>query len=276
MVVAGAGRTPQRSRRTDPMKPAALAFAFALTPLAARAGETSCWFERGVIVAPASVAGLAGDYIFDTGTPGTQLHETKAQGAGLVEPSQRGDMRIAGLTLPDRPFTIVDLDARTAAFTTPIAGVIGADLLAGYVVDVSFAPCRLAIYPARQAPRFAGEAVLALRQVDGVATAHAAVSDGPRALAGDFVVATGADTPIRIAQGLASVPGASPEEALPGGERRARLRAASFAGDLFENVSSGLVAEAGAAGVLGGPLLSRWRLRFDFPHGRLILAPAAG
>ena len=44
------------------MKPAALVFALAaLVPAAARAGETACWFEQGVIVAPASIAGLAGD-----------------------------------------------------------------------------------------------------------------------------------------------------------------------------------------------------------------------
>jgi len=134
------------------MKPVALALAAAALPLAAHAGETACWFEQGVIVAPASIDGLAGDYIVDTGSPLTQLHETKAQSAGLVEQDQRGPVRIAGLTLPDRPFVIADLDARTYAFPTPIAGVIGADLLSAYVVEVSFAPCKIAIYPRAQAP----------------------------------------------------------------------------------------------------------------------------
>ena len=51
------------------MKPAALVFALAaFVPAAARAGETACWFEQGVIVAPASIAGLAGDYIIDDRT----------------------------------------------------------------------------------------------------------------------------------------------------------------------------------------------------------------
>ena len=48
------------------MKPVALALAAAALPLAAHAGETACWFEQGVIVAPASIDGLAGDYIVDT------------------------------------------------------------------------------------------------------------------------------------------------------------------------------------------------------------------
>jgi hypothetical protein len=258
------------------MKPAALVLVLVVaSPAAARAGETACWYEQGVIVAPASIDGLAGDYIVDTGSPVTQLHETKAQAAGLVEPAQRGPVRIAGLTLPDRPFAIADLDARTYAFPTPIAGVIGADLLSGYVVDVSFAPCKVAIYPRGKAPRFATGAALRLSTEDGVATARAAVSDGPRALSGQFVVATGSDTSVRVAQGLASVPGAAkPEDLLPYGERRARLRAASFAGILFENIDGGLVANPQGAGVLGAPLLARWRLRFDFPGHRLVLAPA--
>ena len=258
------------------MKPAALALAFAaLTPAAAHAGEVACWYEQGVIVAPASIAGLAGDYILDTGTAVTQLHETKAQAAGLVDPAQRGAVRIAGVTLPDRPFAVADLDARTWAFDTPIAGVIGADVLSGYVVDISFAPCKVALYPARRAPRFPARTVLRLGHADGVATAQAAVSDGPRARGGQFVVATGADTAVRVGENLASVPGvAKPADVLPYGARRAKLRAASFAGLLLENLDGGLTPPAGSDGVIGAPLLSHGRVRFDFPRGQLILAPA--
>lgn len=256
------------------MKPAALACAIACLPAAARAGEVACWYEQGVVVAPASIAGLAGDYIVDTGAPVTQLHETRAQGAGFVDSAQRGQVRIAGLTLADRPFTVTDLDARTHAFPTPIAGVIGADLLAAYVVDVSFSPCRVAIHPLGQAPRFGAATSLAMGPD---ATARVSVADGPRTLTGEFVIATGSDTAVRIDERLASVPGAAkPEAFLPYGEGRAELRAASFAGTLFENLDAGLAPTAEAAGVIGSPLLARWRVRFDFPRGRLLLAPAGG
>ncbi|MGH6998992.1 MAG: hypothetical protein ACREEO_12415, partial [Phenylobacterium sp.] len=94
------------------------------------------------------------------------------------------------------------------------------------------------------------------------------------ALAGDFVIATGSDTAVRVAQRKAAVPGATkPQALLPYGETRAQLRAASFAGTLFENLPSGL-ADTEADGIIGAPLLARWRLRFDFPGGRLLLAPA--
>lgn len=264
------------------MKPASLASSALLAVLApgcvAWAGETACWYEQGVIVAPAAIDGLAGDYILDTGAPTTLLHETKAQGAGLTQTALHGRVQIAGLSLQGRPFNVVDLDARTWAFPTPIAGVIGADLLSGYVVDISFEPCRVAIYPRRKAPAFLAKTSLRLKPGAGVATARAAVSDGSRALAGDFVIATGSDTAMRLDTSLASVPGAAKlQDLLPDAEGRAKLRAASFGGELFENLDGGLVKDdAAAVGVIGAPLLARWRLRFDFPHGRLLLRPAGG
>jgi len=39
-----------------------------------------------------------------------------------------------------RPVEVADLDLRTGAAPTPIVGVIGADVLRPYVLDVSFAP----------------------------------------------------------------------------------------------------------------------------------------
>lgn len=264
------------------MKPAFLASSALLACVAltgaAWAGETPCWYEQGVVVAPASLAGLAGDYILDTGAPATLLHETKAQAAGLAAGGLHGDVQIAGLSLPDRPFTVADLDARTWAFPTPIAGVIGADLLSAYVVDISFEPCKVAIYPLRQAPTFRPTASVRLKPGAGVATSRAAVSDGMSALAGDFVISTGSDTPVRLDQRVASVPGAAKaEDVLPYAEGRARLRAASFAGELFENLDSGLAKDGDVAvGVIGAPLLARWRLRFDFPRSRLLLRRADG
>jgi len=245
-------------------------------PALARAGEVACWYEQGVLVAPASVAGLAGDYILDTGSPVTLLHETKAQAAGVAQSTLVGDVRVAGLTLPARPLTVVDLDSRTWAFPTPIAGVIGADVLGDYVLDVSFSPCRVAIRPLPESPPFQAQSTLALTRIDGAAAAFAAVSDGPRAFGAPFVIATGGDASVRLDPSLADVDGeAKPADLLPGGDKRAKLRAASFAGALFENIDAGLVPpEAKAPGTIGAPLLAHWRVRFDFPRGRLLLAPA--
>lgn len=249
----------------------------AAVPAAARAGAQACWFERGVVVVPAAVAGIAGDYILDTGAPATQLHETRAQGAGVTATALVGDVRIAGQRVTDRTIAVADLDARTWAFPTPIAGVIGADVLSGFVVDVSFAPCRVAIHAAGAAPAFAGRS-LPLRILGGLPTVTADASDGASTLSGDFVPATGADAAVRLDGRLAGAPGAErAEDVLPDGPRRATLSSLRVAGAAFRNLPGGLLRAEdapGAVGVLGPPVLARWRLRFDFPGRRLVLAPA--
>jgi len=265
----------------SPVKPTAFVLVAAwavVVPAAAQAGAAACWFEEGAVVVPAVVAGVAGDYILDTGTPTTQLHETRAQGAGFIATALTGEVRVAGERLAGRPVAVVDLDPRTWAFRTPIAGVIGADVLAGYVVDVSFAPCRVALYRPGHEPAFGRGLSLPMRRLGGLPVVTARVSDGASVLEGDFVPASGADTAVRLDPRLAQVPGAArAQDVAPYGARRAQVAALTFAGRRFERVAGGLLDATdapGAAGVVGAPALALWRLRFDFPRGRLRLAPA--
>jgi hypothetical protein len=154
--------------------------------------------------------------------------------------------------------------------------VIGADVLRAYVVDVSFQPCRVALTRARHAPPFPSHTALPLHWVAERPVVAATASDGPHALAGAFAPATGADTPVRLSDAVASAPGAAkPKELYPYGVLRPRLRGLSFAGALSENLPAGLLMaeDPELAGELGAPLLSHYRLRFDFPAGRLLLAP---
>ena len=255
--------------RESPLKLVLALAALWLAPAPAQA--TACWFEQGVVVVPASVAGIAGDYILDTGSATTQLHETRAQMEGLPT-AFRGEVRVGGVRLPDRPVVVVDLDTRTYSFPTPVAGVIGADVLSAYVVDVTFTPCRVEIWPVGKAPRVRAVKILPMRLVGGLPVVTAAVADGPRTAVGGFVMSTGLDSDARLDKALAGVPGAKAGDVAPYGPRRARLRALSLAGELFENLPSGLQPHIeGAVGAVGPPVLSRWRLRFDFPRGRLIL-----
>lgn len=244
----------------------------------AQAGETRCWLDQGVLVVPATIAGAAGDYILDTGAPHTVLHETRAQSEGYATTSLTGDVRLAGQILRDRPITVTDLDARTWAFPTPIAGVIGADVLSAYVVDIQFSPCRVRLSAPGQAPRRPGGQVSAFALAGGLPTLTAAISDGPRAGAGAFVIATGGDTGLRLAADEASAPGAAkPAELLPYGTWRAQLRAASLAGRLWENLNVGLIANAdlpaGALGQIGPQILANWSLRIDYPRREIRLTP---
>jgi len=270
----------QACPRTPVPRPAlALAAVVALLPAAARAGEAPCWFEQGVVVVPAVVAGVAGDYILDTGAPATLLDETRAQGAGFEASALQGEVRVAGLRLPDRPILVADLDARTAAFPTPIAGVIGADVLAGRILDIDFAPCRIALNAEGRSPRFHADGSLPFRLDRGTPVIAAAVADGPRALSGGFVASTGADAPVRLDGSVASVPGApKPERLAPFGPGRASLRALSVGGILFENLKGGLspASEGATLGVIGAQVLAHWTVRFDFVGAQLLLAKKKG
>lgn len=256
-----------------------LALAVSLPSLAAHAGESRCWFEGGVLVVPAEVMGLAGDYVLDTGAPHTLMAQTQAQSAGFDTDRLQGEIRLAGLTLRDRPVQVAVLDARLRALPTPVAGVIGADVLAGHVLDVRFAPCQVGLHAPGQAPPFAHVVTLPLAWREGRPVTAAAVADARRTLSGDFVPATGSDTPVRLRDDLADAPGAAKREALyPYGATRPRLRALSFAEDLFEDPPSGLAAKADldAAGEIGAPVLAHYRLRFDFVRGELQLSKEKG
>ncbi|HEY0437441.1 MAG TPA: hypothetical protein VGC92_12430, partial [Phenylobacterium sp.] len=239
-------------------------------------GASACWFENQVLVVPAEVMGVSGDYILDTATPHTLLGDSQAQTAGYAETALTGEIRFAGVTLRNRAVAVAGLDLRTGALPTPIAGVIGADVLKGFVLEVSFAPCRVRLSAPGHGGRFGASVRLPLTWIAGRPTARAAVADGPRAFAGAFALATGGDTPVRLSDALAAAPGAAKSKELyPGGNLNPRLRALSFAGMLAENLPGGLAPseDPGLAGEIGAPLLSRWRLRFDFPRGRVELAP---
>jgi len=240
----------------------------------AHGGEAPCRFEAGVITVPAVVAGIAGDYILDTGAPQTTLHATKAEGEGVAATELSGDVRLAGISVLRAPLKVADLDARTWNLPTPAAGVIGADVLKGFVVDVSYVPCRVRLSAPGRAPRFAGRA-LALSWDLGRPTAEAAVSDDAHRVSGRFVIATGSNVPVRLADDLAQAPGAlRPYELYPEGVWLARLPQVDFAGAVGRDVAAGLMKPEGdVVGVIGGSVLAHFRLRFDFPAGRLIAEP---
>ena len=96
--------------RSTPVTPRTLALAAVLVSAApaARAGEAACWFENGVVVVPAQVMGVSGDFILDTGQARTQLAETQAQTAGFEATALTGEVRLAGQRLQRRAVAVAD------------------------------------------------------------------------------------------------------------------------------------------------------------------------
>lgn len=248
-----------------------LALCLALGPAMAAAAPLACWYEHGVIVVPANVAGAAGDYILDTGAPRTELHDTRAQGMGLSGDAAQGDVDVGGFRFLDRSLAIASQDARTYAFPTPIAGVIGADVLSAVIVEVDFRPCRVELHAAAEAPApKAGAQGQDLSWRAGRPVIWAAVSDGASVQRVLVAPSTGLDAAVRLGAGtvdVATLP--SLESLAPYETGRADLRALSLGGALFENLPTGLSGDEVSA--VGPAVLERWRLRFDFPAGRLLL-----
>jgi hypothetical protein len=225
------------------------------------------------VVAPASVAGIAGDYLIDPSAPTTLIHETRAQGEGIAVTELTAPVRVAGLSLAGLPVKVVDLDVRAPGFDTPIAGIIGADALAGQVVDLDFAPCRVRIH-GPTGGRMRGRAV-PLTLVGGVPTVRAAVSDDRSARAGLFAVDWSSAGQVRLSDRLAVFrPTREGYDPLARNSAAGRLRAFSFQGELSEEAPSGLIAglDADVVGAIGTGEWSRWRVRLDLARKVLTLS----
>lgn len=247
-----------------------------LSGAAALAGETRCWLDRGVLVVAAALGDLAGDFILDLSAPKSQLHLTAAEGAGIDVPVDTATLRLAGVSVARARFDVVSLNARSWGFPTNIVGVIGADALAPFVVDIDFRPCRLSLWRAN-APPLAGALAIAIRPLNGTPTLTATAFDGRTALSGPFAIDTGS-AGVRISDAMAAYSRA------PAGDDwawrldpPARLAALSLPGAVLANVPAALQpgAPPGLMGGLGTDVWSHYaKVRIDQRARRLELVPA--
>jgi hypothetical protein len=255
------------------LRVAATLVAGTLTAGSARSGEMGCWFENGALVVPAAFGDIAGDFILDASAPTSQLHVTRAQSAGIETDRARADLEVAGQRIGGFAMAVADLDARSKGFTTNIAGVLGADALKPFVVDIDFAPCRVRF--SRRAPAaLAGPVRLRVRTIEGVPTVAAAISDGVTSAKGWFAIDT-ASAGTRIARASLSRPPPAGVDPASRQDPPARLRAISLAGRLFEQSPSGLSPDASRdlAGSIGGAVWSRLHMRLMLRRGWLEVTP---
>jgi hypothetical protein len=229
-----------------------------LIPGAARAGDSVCWIQNGVLLVPAVAAGINGVFILDTGAATSQIDATQASEADIGATPVVGTVRVAGRVFAGVSMPVLELDARTRAFPTPIAGVLGADILKGQVLEVRPDPCRLRISPSRRRAR----AGMPVTLKDGVPYVRAAASDGAASAGGLFRIDTGSTAPVAFNPAALAVSG--------------RLRGLSLGDRLFEDVIAvpRTKADDGALGAIGEPIWAKFHMRLDFGGRRLVLEPA--
>jgi len=239
------------------------------------AGGTQCWLDRGVLVVPAALGDIAGDFILDLSAPRSELHLTTALAAGIEAPVDVAALHLAAETLEGSRFEVVSLNARTWGFPTNIVGVIGADVLAPYVVDIAFNPCRLTLWRGR-APPIAGAFVLPIRPLGGVPTVAAAVFDRHVGLSGWFAIDTGS-AGVRISDASAAYSRAAAGDDWAWRlDPPARLASLSLPDALLTDVRAALQPSAppGLLGGIGTDVWSRYAtVRIDQRAGRLELVP---
>jgi hypothetical protein len=249
---------------------AALCLAAAAPP--ALAGEARCWVDNGAVVVSAALGDIAGDFLLDLSAPTSVLHVDRALEAGIETPTRAATLTLAGERIP-ASFAVASLDARSLGLPTTINGLIGADVLAGYVIDLRFSPCRIALWR-RRAPPMGPAQSLPVEWVAGVPTIAASISDGHTGVEGRFGVDTGS-AGVRIAAGAARL-SRTPKGIDAASRQRppARLDALGLGGDAIRSAPAGLAADApaGVLGDIGDDVWARYDLRLDLRAGRLQLA----
>ena len=247
--------------------------------------------------------------ILDTGATGSLIDAAKARSlglkledgfpvtgaAGVVDAFavSGASIRLPGVVLRDQELTALPLDFLASGKGRPVAALLGADVFRRFVVEIDYAAERLRLHdPARYVPR--GGEVLPLTLVDDHPYVKAQlVLPGGRTIDGDFAVDTGSGFTLMLAapfaaqgkvvESMARTIGAKAQGV--GGEillaigrldgvRLGHFLIADPVAVLPQNFG-GEVAGRGKAGHIGSGLLRRFRVTFDYPHGRLILEPNA-
>jgi hypothetical protein len=242
------------------------------------AGETRCWIDNGAVVVSAAFGEITGDFILDLSAPHSLLHVDRALSDGIVTPSADGTLNLGHERIP-ATLTVASIDDRSLGLPTTINGLIGTDVLAGYVVDLRVSPCRIWFWRGR-APPLGPAKTLPVEMVGGVPTVGASIADSRIALAGRFGVGTGSPG-MRLASGIARL-SRSPKGVDPAAlyQPPARLAALGLADEALQALPASLASDlpAGVLGDIGTGVWARYRaLRLDLRRDRLQLAePVSG
>lgn len=205
-------------------------------------------------------------------------------------------LHVAGDTLGAPAFRVLSL-AHVAPFEgRRIDGLLGEDFLRRHVVVIDYATRRLRILdPAGYAPP-AGAIAVPLSLETGLAVANGSITaPGGEPIPCRLIVDTGVRTtvvlfhPFSLEHGLLGAGGRAFTATVGGGlggesrgdvARLERLELGAFAFQrptaVYSRDTTGVFASGAFDGIVGGGLLRRCRVTFDYPRDRLLLEPYPG
>ena len=201
-------------------------------------------------------------------------------------------MTLPGLTLADQTMDTLPLGPIAAQAGRPLDGILGYSLLSRFVVEIDYPRRCLSVFDPLDY-EYAGPGVsVPITFKDNLPYVKATVvlPDG-RSVSGKFVIDTGASTNLLLSaeaverEGVtAAVPKTVTVRARGVGgvkdvrlARMARLDVGGFS--LKEPVAAlqpagaGYISAPGTAGNIGGGILNRFKVVFDYPHRRMFLEP---
>jgi len=236
---------------------------------------------------------IPGLFLLDTGAQATvidrqlaakaRLHlgapvDLNAPGGDVAARRTGGvELRVAGGPSARVDATVADLSRTAQLMRLPLAGVLGVDFLARFVVRVDYRTQTVSLTPAEASASAPPDAVpIRFAQLPFVT---ATVSRAGRSAQGEFQIDTGSNTAVEFwrpfaAQAFPTAQGAPGEAAGAGGLEatlRGRIDSLQIAGQRIDNLIANFADESrpgGAgpayAGVIGGPAWAGRALVLDF------------
>ena len=246
--------------------------------------------------------------ILDSGASVDLMLAARAQALGLAPQGQhnaRGagglaasstvtgvDLSLPSLSLARHTFGMLPLDQLGPQSGRPIDAIIGYPLFSRNVVEIDYENRRMTVYEGEGWEYHGRGAILPLSFEDDLPYVHARVKlPGHAPVDGRFVLDTGSSGNLTLSpdwvakqRALAAVGrtieivgrGVGGESRNPIG-RVERLELGGFAMErplaVFRGAGAGEISAPGTAGNIGGGILRRFKVIFDYPRDRLILEP---
>jgi len=259
---------------------------------------------EGLVFVKGRVRDADGWFLLDTASTSSVLSKRLALKLGLASPEDflgaatRDDglpvrilpevtLRLPGVALTQAPMPSYDLDSLQIALGHRVDGVLGVPFFQSLAVELDYAGATMTLSDPKTFRLSGKAAVLAMEVQAGLAYVEASLAL-PRKppIAGSFLIDTGVDnavvlySPFVDSRGLLGKSGKPPEmgPAVGGGTLEAVLRAERLELGPFafrqpivrlSRSTKGLLADSSHAGLIGGAVLSRFRVTLDLPHLRL-------